>query len=244
MMEIPKTWLETLSPLMDGDFALAQLVLEDKYYADFYANQSKSGRFVVLDNGFHELGRPLSPPELLEATLRIKPSIVVAPDRLGDQRFGLEQFFETLKIMPPEIGVGVVLAGVSPAERAEMFMKTMKHAKMLCLPFKENRFEWFCDLIEKIPRYIQWPPRIHLLGVNELWELKAFRDKFAEEGVAPSRISIDTSKPIKFGILRKKLDSKIDTLRGLGSLSELEKKATKESLPDVLYNICYLRKYL
>jgi hypothetical protein len=27
--EIPKFWLKTLSPLFDGDFALAQLVLED-----------------------------------------------------------------------------------------------------------------------------------------------------------------------------------------------------------------------
>lgn len=243
MMEVPKAWLKTLSPLMDGDFALAQLVLEDKYYAEFYADQVKSGRFVILDNGFHELGRPLTPPELLEAVTRINPSIVIAPDRLGDQRFGLEQFFETLQIMPPEVGVGIVLHGVSPAERAEMFMKTMKHAKMLCLPFKEPRFEWFCDLLEKIPKYIQWPPRIHLLGVNELWELKAFRDKFDDLGIPARRTSVDTSKPIKFGIAGKKIEAET-VLRGLGSLSDLEKESKGDAIPNILYNIAFLRKYL
>lgn len=244
MMEIPKAWLEYLSPLCDGDFALAQLVLEDKYYADFYRDQSKKGRFVIMDNGFHELGRPLSPPELLEAASRIQPSIVIAPDRLGDQRFGLEQFGETLKVMPPEVGVGIVIQGVSPAERAEMFMKTVKHAKMLCLPFKEPRFEWFMDLLQKIPKYVQWPPRIHLLGVNEFWELKAFRDQFAALGIEPTRISVDTSKPIKFGILRKRFVSDIDTLRGTGSLDELARKATSECMSDILYNIAFLRKFL
>jgi hypothetical protein len=243
-MEIPKFWLKSLSPLCDGDFALAQLVLNDKTYEEFYKEQSRLGRFVVLDNGFHELGHPLSPMELVEAATRINPTIVIAPDKLGDQRFGLEQFFETLKVMPPQFGVGLCLAGVSPAERAEMFMKTTQHCKMLCLPFKENRFEWFCDLLVKIPKYIQWPPRIHLLGVNELWELKAFRDKFDELGIASTRTSVDTQKPIKWGIHRKRISTDIATLRTGEALKELEKQANSECMPDVLYNIAFLRKFL
>lgn len=244
LMEIPRAWLTPLSPLCDGDFALAHLVLEDKYYADFYAAQSKAGRFIILDNSLHELGRPLEPRELLEASDRINPSVVVAPDKLGDQHFTLSSFFETLQIFPPEVGVGVVLQGVSPAERAELFMKTVKHTKMLCLPFKEKRFEWFCDLLEKIPKYIQWPARIHLLGVNEFWELKAFRDKFEDLQIPGRRISVDTSKPIKYGILRKRFTPDIETLRGVGSLQELEKKASSECMADVMYNIAFLRKYL
>lgn len=244
MMEIPRAWLEPLSPLCDGDFAIAHQVLDDKYYADFYKNQSKLGRFVVLDNGFHELGHPLTIPELLEAADRIGPTVVVAPDRLGDQRFGLEQFFETLRAFPPEIGVGCVLAGVTPAERAEMFMKVCKHAKMLCFPFREPRLEWFCDLLEKIPKYIQWPPQIHLLGVNELWELKAFRDKFEDLGIPSKRVTVDTSKPIKFGIVGKRFKKDMETLRGVGSLKDVSEKAKAEHMADVLYNVAFLRKYL
>lgn len=243
-MEIPRSWLEALSPLTDVDFALAQLVLEDKFYADFYKYQSESGRFVILDNGFHELGRPLSPPELLEAVDRIKPSVVIAPDRLGDARFGLENFFETQRIMPQDVGVGIVIQGTSNAERADLFMKTCKHTKLLCLPFREPRFEWFCDLLEKIPKYIQWPPRMHLLGVNELWELKAFRDKLEDLGIPSRKVSVDTSKPIKWGIKRTRLTADIGTLRGTGSLSELAKSAKSECMVDIMYNIAFMRKYL
>jgi hypothetical protein len=55
-LEIPKVFLEQLSPLCDFDFALAHRVLEDADYASFYAKQAKAGRFVLLDNGMHELG--------------------------------------------------------------------------------------------------------------------------------------------------------------------------------------------
>lgn len=244
MAEIPRAWLPVLSPLFDGDFAIAHQVLEDKVYSEFYAHQSKKGRFVILDNAFHELGVPLTAKELLEAATRISPTIVISPDKIGDQRFTMHQFFETLEVMPPEIGVGVVIQGVSPAERTEMFMKTVKHAKMLCLPFKEPRFEWFCDLLEKIPKYVQWPPRLHLLGVNELWELKAFRDKISELGIPPRLVSVDTCKPIKFGILRKRLKEDIESLRGAGPLSSLVEKADSKCMEDVLYNIAFLRKYL
>lgn len=243
-LEIPRAWLDVLSPLTDIDFVLAQLVLEDKYYCDFYKEQLRQQRFVIMDNGFHEIGRPLSPPELLEAVDRLKPSVVIAPDRLGDQRFVLENFFETLRIMPQDVGVGVVIQGVSPAERAELFMKTCKHAKMVCLPFKEPRFEWFRDLLEKIPKYIQWPPRIHLLGVNEFWELKAFKETFDDMGIPSRRVSVDTAKPIKWGIERKRFTGKEETLRGVGSLSDLTKKANSECMTDILYNIAFMRKYL
>lgn len=242
-MEIPRFWLETLSPLMDYDFAIAHQVLEDEFYANFYREQAAKGRFVVLDNGFHELGHPLSAPELVAAADRIRPSVVIAPDRLGDMRFSLDSFDELRHILPPEYGCGIVVQGVSPAERAELFMKTMKHAKMLCFPFREPRFEWFCDLLEKIPKYIQWPPRIHLLGVNELWELKAFREKFDEIGIESKRVTIDTSKPVKFGVKGIRMSEDI-VLRGIGALSEVEKKAASTHIPDVLYNIAFLRKYL
>jgi hypothetical protein len=243
MMEIPKFWLDTLSPLCDGDFAIAHYVLEDEYYANFYRRQSELGRLVILDNGFHELGHPLSVPELVAAADRIKPSVVIAPDRLGDYRFGLDAFEELRHVLPAEYGVGAVLTGVSPAERAEFFMKTMKHCKMLCLPFREPRFEWFSDLLLKIPKYIQWPPRIHLLGVNELWELQAFRNLFDEMGIESKRTSVDTSKAIKFGVAGKRINEKLQ-LRGLGKLGDVEKKAASTHLADVTYNIAYLRKFL
>lgn len=243
MMEIPRFWLKTLSPLCDGDFALAQNVLADEFYRGFYAEQSKAGRFVVMDNGFHELGHPLEIPELMQAADYINPSIIITPDKLDDYKWTLDKFFEMRSVVTDR-DLGVVLQGVTPAERADFFMKTVKYAKMICLPFRRPRFEWFCDLLEKIPSYIQWPPRIHLLGVNELWELKAFRDKFDELGIPGKRITVDTCKPISWGIQRTRISEKMPTLRDGIPLTDLEKKAGEACMPDVMYNIAFLRKYL
>jgi hypothetical protein len=242
-MEIPKSMLSRLSPLADIDFALAPEVLSDDKYAEFYRTQAEHKRFVILDNGVHEKGHPLTSAELVEAAKRVKAAVVIAPDKLGHYREGIEWFNELKGILPKGHDVGVVMSGNSPAERAEFFMRAGRYAKMLCFPFKEPRYEWFADLIEKIPTYQPWPPRIHLLGVNELDELRQFRDSFEKMGIVSKRVSVDTSKPIKFGLDRKRLDS-LQTLRGSGPLKEPEKPPTESQWSDIHYNIALLRRYL
>jgi len=242
-MEIPKSMLPRLAPLTDIDFALAHEVLNDAKYAEFFLDQSSKKRYVILDNGFHEKGHPLTPPELVEAAKRINASVVIAPDKLGHHLEGIEWFKELKAILPKQFDIGAVLCGTSPAERADFFMKVGRYAKLLCFPFREPRYEWFCDLLEKIPTYQHWPPRLHLLGVNELWELKAFRDKFEELGIAEKRTSVDTGKAVKWGLAGKRLDT-LDSLRGGGLLTEPAKPPTETQWSTIHYNTALLRKYL
>jgi len=242
-MEIPNVLMKDLTPLCDLDFCLAQVVLDNPDYAGFYEAQAKAGRTVIMDNGFHELGHPLTAQELCVACDRVKPTHVIAPDWLDKPKETLEAYFEFRGILPQGTGIAVVLQGTSPAERADFFMKACKSAEMLCLPFKRPRFEWYCDLLEKIPRYVMWPPRIHLLGVNELWELKAFRDKFTEQGIPDKRVSVDTSKPIKFGLQGKRFTADLP-LRGAGVLPQPKTRPAYDRMSDICYNIAFLRKYL
>src|SRR6187399_2541069 len=92
MAEIPTKYLNDLSPLLDADFALAHLVLEDPLYCEFYAEQSKKGRMVILDNSMHELPESLNAGEILEAADRVKPAFCIPPDKLGDVKFTYDQF--------------------------------------------------------------------------------------------------------------------------------------------------------
>jgi len=246
-MEIPKPFLHNLTSLTDLDFTLAHLILEDDEYRQFYTNQAEIGRFVIMDNSFHELGHPLSPEELKQAASLSKPNIIIAPDKLGDYRFGMEAFHATRNILPRHQKIAFVLAGASPSERAEMFMKLKDHADMICFPFRAPRLEWFLDLTRKIPDHIKWPPRIHLLGVNELNELSAFRQAFNTFGVPHNRLSVDTAKPIKFGLLGHKLTASIQTLRGLPATEKIISGFAGDiqaAYPDIVYNVAYLRKYL
>jgi hypothetical protein len=242
-MEIPKAILEQLSPLCDLDFALAQEVLQDAEYTAFYLKQRKAGRFVLLDNGFHELGRPLSSTELLLAASKCDPSAVVAPDWLGDPTTTYNAFFELLSANRNRYRMGFVLCGKTGAERASIFTKVAPHTHVLCLPFKEPRFEWFQDLVDRIPATFKWPARIHLLGVSSLRELTAFRELFLQLGISATRTSVDTGKPVKFGIIAKQLHDKLP-LRGNGALNHDYKGFTDKQLSTIHYNIAFLRKYM
>lgn len=242
-MEIPTKHLEELSPLCDGDFALAHLVLQDEHYAEFYASQSKKGRLVVLDNSMHELKNPLSVPEILSAAERIRPSFVVAPDKLGDPKFTYDQF----QLMVSEnrkhgFRLAVVLCGTNTAERSQFFMDTRQYADMLCLPFREPRLDWLSELLRAVPKHVAWPPFIHLLGVNELIEIPLINNLLDVAGWPRDRRSVDTAKPWKWALKGKRL-SDLDSVRGAG-MWDHTKELGVDAKSRAFYNIAYLRTFL
>lgn len=242
-MEIPKAILEQVSPLCDLDFALAHEVLQDSEYAEFYTKQRKAGRFVIMDNGFHELGKPLSTIELLLAASKIQPSVVISPDWLGRPEETLKAFFELQEANQTQHKLGFVLCGSTAAQRSAIFTKVAPYVHMLCLPFKEPRFEWFADLVDRIPVTFKWPARIHLLGVNSFQELSAFKAYFRELGISDARTSVDTGKPLKFGTSVKQFSVKLP-LRGAGPLKTDYKGFTDKQLATIFYNVAFLRKFM
>jgi hypothetical protein len=242
-LEIPKQLLTEVSPVLDMDFALAHLVLQDEVYRNFYKAQRSAGRFVIMDNGFHELGHPLSEAELWKAAELIRPSVVVSPDRLGDAFFTLDAFSKMERLRPKDMdtGIGIVLCGKTYDERITVFDKTSKRASMILLPFREPRMHWFAELIDARMK-TSWPPRIHLLGVKEFAELAKFRTAFLSLGIQHWRVSVDTGKPIKFALAGKRFEDKTE-LRGLAAQT-LDKAVTPKQLLDIYYNIAFMRRFL
>jgi hypothetical protein len=243
MAEIPTRHLSELSPLLDGDFALAHLVLENKDYAEFYLEQSKRGRMVILDNSMHELPASLSVGEILEAADRIKPSFVIPPDKLGDVKFTYDQF-DLFRKQNLRHGhrLAAVLCGSNPAERAMYYQNVRQYIDMVCLPFREPRLDWFLELLRAMPRHATWPPFIHLLGVNTLDELTVFCQVLDQAGWPRANRSVDTNKMVKWGLKNKRMD-KLESVRGAGALDFNTELDVSQKL-DTLYNIAYIRKFL
>jgi hypothetical protein len=74
-----------------GDYhlLLAHIVLSDpKGWADYYQDKRRRDpdTVVILDNSLIELGAPLAPEALAEATSIVQPDFLVMPDKLGDWR--------------------------------------------------------------------------------------------------------------------------------------------------------------
>jgi hypothetical protein len=243
LAEIPTKHLEEFSPLFDGDFALAHLVLEDKHYAEFYANQAKLGRLVIMDNSMHELPAPLSVGELLAAADIIKPSFVIPPDKLGDPKFNMDQF-ELCRKENLRHGhrLAAVLCGSNSAERNMFYNNVRPYIDMLCLPFREPRLEWFQDLVTSQPKYQSWPAHLHLLGVSSLEELEVFNHFLDTISWPRCTRSVDTNKMLKWG----QKNTRMNKLPDVRSGTKLDFKATLDVSQklDSFFNIAYMRRYL
>lgn len=236
-MEIPVAHLSDLSPLCEMDFALAHMVLDHRRYASFYREMGERKREVILDNSFHELGVPLSPIELRLAAREIKPTVVVAPDKLGERTWNWEQWEETVEVMKGEFPVGIVVTGNEPHLRAQFISAALSRGcSWFFWPFKEAREVW---LKESLHLFSRVKVRHHLLGVSSLSELRIIRGMFEERGIHGS---VDTSKPIKFGQKLKRFEPGIE-LRGIGPL-RMDAVLTGEELACTYYNIAYLRRFV
>jgi hypothetical protein len=244
-MEIPTHHLEEVSHVCDVDFALAHMVLNNKDYEHFYRDQRAKGRFVLLDNGMYEMGEPLSCTEIYEAADRINASVVCPPDKLGDAKFTYDKF-EEMRVHPKRYNkdLMLVLQGSTSDDRLKLFMHSMAHVKMLALPFREPRLQWFTDLLRAVPAHVRWPGRLHLMGVNELDELKAFAGLLNEPSVAwnPALVTVDTAKAVKHAIAGKYL-WEVENMR-TGAKLDHEAKLDGAQLKRVFANTAYLRTWM
>lgn len=233
-LEIPTPLLADLTSRTDMDFVLAHRVLEDEEYRRFYASRGQ-GRELLLDNSMHELGEPLPIKDLKDAAIRVHADYVVTPDRLGDPEWTLAQFFAAKKELAPAFKIAVAMSGRTPEERQE-YLREVYDAQMLCLPYRENRLEWW---EEQKPR---WWSRIHLFGVSTLNEL---REWVKIEDGSLRRFSVDTAKPLKAAFIGRKLDDG-DSLRHMPISSKdlLGMSATGEQLELIHDNVRFLRKVI
>jgi len=177
---------------------LAQYLLEDTQYAEFYKERSRRGDFIMMDNGAAE-GSLLTSKQLYDAMQMLHVDEVVLPDVLRDAEATIEKTMDrdVLEIIPARMRA-VVPQGETFEEWtgcANFFVSNMEFATM-CIP---KHTEQFGDGRVNILTFIQqmgWHNsyNIHLLGVwgeprIEVPALKA---------IAPWVRGIDTAAPFAY----------------------------------------------
>ena len=238
-MEIPRALLKDISPLCDFEFCLAQET-DNEEYAKFYKEAvEKIGRTCIMDNGFHELGRPLSVLERFAAANKVNPTYVIAPDMLADLKWTFEEWKKCKHVFrDSKVKVIPVLVDAPELDQKSFILNI--DGDVLCLPFRRPRLNWYRFHREEIRKKFQ---HIHLLGINTLEELEAFSQLGYEDGI---RLTVDTSKPVKWGLLKQRLIS-LDSVRGApihsSSLIGVE-NVSQEQLGTISWNIAYLRRFL
>jgi len=235
-MEIPTAHLADLSPLVDIDFLIPHK-LEDKRYRDFYA--ARPNVECIMDNGFHELGKPIDLIALLTYYDMMQPDFLISPDRLDDVSWTMDQARDIVKRVPAHKLAGNVF-GETHEERMSLinFYANLRFG-MVCFPYRKRKIEWFTHNAAELALKADEFGKIHFLGAIDETETKFLASTFR-------RASIDTAKPIKWGLQKRRLDT-VDPWSGgwveYDSFSEA-RIGGPVSAQNIFYNIAYLRKLL
>ena len=78
--EVPLCLLEDSKKFNDYDYILPHLLDEEPAYLDYFLKAKAEGRYIIMDNSLHELGKAYNHERLLHWIEEIKPNEFIVPD--------------------------------------------------------------------------------------------------------------------------------------------------------------------
>jgi len=192
-----------LSSKGDFYFVLAQRVLNDKKYREFYAEKRDKKKLLILDNGAFEKGKSLSTDDVLKAADIVHANEVVAPDYPFHGKESLKMTEDFISVCPTKYGIVGIPQGETPMIVVRNYVK-IKHLNTDVIGLSILWHKRWRGIRPHIYHYIKkmgwWDNlrRHHLFGLDSAAELYLY-DRV---GVR----SVDTSLPISLAALDMKLD--------------------------------------
>ena len=78
--EVPKCLLTASPEFNDYDYCLPHLLDQDEEYKQYFLDAKANGRYIIMDNSLHELGKAYDHDRLLHWISEIKPDEFIVPD--------------------------------------------------------------------------------------------------------------------------------------------------------------------
>ena len=78
--EVPRCLLEDSKNFNDYDYCLPHLLDEDDQYREFFYQAKEEGRYIIMDNSLHELGKAYDTNRLLYWIEELRPNEFIIPD--------------------------------------------------------------------------------------------------------------------------------------------------------------------
>lgn len=192
----PKVLIDNpqLLKLLDYDFVIASMYLDDAAYRNYYLSHQRAG--VILDNGAFETGESIPVSDYIRVIDELRPAIIVLPDVRQDcnkthlrvEEFAAFKIFEDYKADYKFMGA---LQGKSYAEwRSLLSLYQDLAVDIIGIPY---------GTLDRIS-FIRNHPEVkfHALGLQYFPELLSLR-------LLKNVVSIDTSLPVKYAANQKLL---------------------------------------
>ena len=246
--ELPIDLLYLSKGVNDYEYCLPHLLDQNKSYKDYFYQAKKDGRYIIMDNSLHELGKAYDSKRLLHWINELKPNEFIVPDVWQDKTSTLVNAKRWSKIELPE---GVTKVAVVQADdygdAVECYSILSTHHG-----YHKIAFSYGADYYARMVPHpnslvgkmmgriltisnmykdgmIRKSDRIHLLGCALPQEFSYYRD-------FPFIESIDTSNPIIHGLKGIKYKHYGLLTKDTTKIDQLEEI---ELTSDVLYNVNY-----
>ena len=78
--EVPRCLLTASPEFNDYDYCLPHLLDQDEEYKQYFISARDKGRYVIMDNSLHELGKAYNSERLLHWITELEPNEFIVPD--------------------------------------------------------------------------------------------------------------------------------------------------------------------
>ena len=78
--EVPSCLLTASPEFNDYDYCLPHLLDQDEDYLQYFRNAKEAGRYIIMDNSLHELGKAYDRKRLLHWVTELEPNEFIVPD--------------------------------------------------------------------------------------------------------------------------------------------------------------------
>ena len=78
--EVPRCLLLASQEFNDYDYCLPHLLDKDEEYKQYFINAKKEGRYIIMDNSLHELGKAYNYDRLKHWVNELQPNEFIVPD--------------------------------------------------------------------------------------------------------------------------------------------------------------------
>ena len=78
--EVPVDFLYESREFNDYDYCLPHLLDQNEAYLEYFLDSKKSGRYIIMDNSLHELGKAYDSNRLLYWIKELEPNVFIVPD--------------------------------------------------------------------------------------------------------------------------------------------------------------------
>ena len=253
--ELPVNMLDQSYEINDYEYCLPHLLDQNKDYKNHFYQAKKDGRYIIMDNSIHELGKAYNTDRLLYWINELEPDEFIVPDVWQDKTATLVNAKQWIQIKLPKKTTKVAVVQAKNYHEAFECYDILKTQGYKKIAFSYGA-DWYSEefphpnpLVGKMmgrimtiskmykSKLIEETDRVHLLGC-------ALPQEFGYYADFPFIKSIDTSNPIIHGLQGVKYSSLGLLNKESIKIDQIEKEIDTETMYDINHNLIRFKTFV